>query len=131
MGQVRRHVAEIERREDARAARFSVRGLAPATLSDAELDRTRLPTTRPPAPVRVLAWVRYGEHAVRVVGLAVAWTPTAVAVRWSMLDVEGDKIEREDRAWLWQGAVEWIEQPSPVDVRLAINRRRNGADESP
>ena len=37
----------------------------------------------------ILGTLRYGEHAVRILGYAVAWTPTAVAVRWPMLDVEG------------------------------------------
>ncbi len=130
MGQMRRYQASMERREDARAARLRTRDAeAPDSLSNAELERHRLPTTKPPQPLRVLAWVRYGREAVRVQGHAVAWTPNAVAVQWNVLDVAGDTIIRQDRAWLWNGAVHFIDTLPSADPRTAINLRRSGEDD--
>ena len=66
----------------------------PETLTPAEIA-----LDREPAPVPVLAWVRYRSTAVLVAGDMVAWTGRASAIRW--LTVDGD----EHRAWVWSGAV--------------------------
>ncbi|WP_447925561.1 hypothetical protein [Georgenia muralis] len=57
------------------------------------------PVTHPETPVPVRAWVhnRTGHHLVD--GAAVAWTKTAVRVRYT------DEHGREGFAWVWANAV--------------------------
>lgn len=73
---------------------------SPESLTDAELEKEVQPVTRTPVALPVWAWVRYQAGPVRVEAEAVAWTPRAVAVRWSTPD------GRTDRAWVWASAVE-------------------------
>lgn len=71
----------------------------PLSLTDVELQLDMHPLTRDPRPSAVRAWVRYPAAAVQVDALAVAWTPRAVALKWS--GPEGI----EHRAWVWASAV--------------------------
>ncbi len=99
MGSNRRYAAAVDARMDSRILEMLMREHAPIGLNDAELELDIEPVTRPPAPVPVQAWVRYGPTAISVNGWAVAWTPRAVAVRWTT------PHGVDHRAWLWASAV--------------------------
>ena len=129
MGQNRRYADGVARREQGRYDRLQMREARPRSLTDQQLELTRHPLTRFPQPLRVLAWVDYGDHPVRVRGAAVAATPHAVAVRWPVLDVDGDKVTREDRAWLWVGAVDFLERAASPDEKTAVNLTRRRDDD--
>ena len=85
---------------DARVVESIMRSGKPLGLTDEELQLDTLPLTRDPKPATVRAWVRYPSAAVQVEALAVAWTPRAIAIRWSGPDGQ------EHRAWVWASAVE-------------------------
>lgn len=72
---------------------------APATGSDAEIERGEVAVTRAPEPLPVAAWVRYGATPVLVVGWTSTWTAKAVEVVWRKPN--GDL----QRAWVWANAV--------------------------
>jgi len=95
MGQTRGTAASVDRGID----RMMMRDHAPQSLTPAELDLEHEPVTRPPRALPCTAWVRYGAEAIRVDGLATAWTARAVAVKWKTPD------DVEHRAWLWASAV--------------------------
>ncbi|GAA1646554.1 hypothetical protein [Georgenia ruanii] len=57
------------------------------------------PVTRPDEPLPVSAWIHTRRGHETVDGVAVAWTPCAVRVRYT--DTHG----REGYAWLWANAV--------------------------
>ena len=65
--------------------------LTPDELGDLAVTMAKIPTS-------VLAWVRYPAIAVRVQGLAVAWTSRAVYIVW--------EDRGTHRAWVWASAVE-------------------------
>ena len=99
MGTSKRYAEQVGRRMGERADEAAIRGLAPTSLTDAELELDSLPLTKTPQPHEVRAWVRYGAVAVRVTARAVAWTPRAVALEWKAPSGE------VQRAWVWASAV--------------------------
>lgn len=95
MGSTRGTPASVDRGID----RMMMRDHPPQSLTPAELDLEHEPITKPPRALPCRAWVRYGTNAVQVEGLVTAWTPRAVAVKWTTPD------KAEHRAWLWASAV--------------------------
>ena len=83
----------------ARADEMIMRG-APETLTDRELELDVQPLTRTPVPMGARAWVRYAGIAIKLDVEVVAWTPRAVALRWTTSAGE------QHRAWVWASAVE-------------------------
>jgi len=71
----------------------------PVTLREKELELNSEPLTKAPKPLPVMAWVRYGDVAVKVDAWAVAWTDFAVAIRWTTPSAD------EHKAWVWASAV--------------------------
>ncbi len=69
-------------------------------LTAAELDVENCQPTDFPEPRRVYAWVRYPSKAVKVQAHAIAYTRTAVKIRFLEPMI---KIHRE--GWVWLGAV--------------------------
>jgi hypothetical protein len=69
-------------------------------LTAAELDVENCRPTDFPEPRRVYAWVRYPSKAIRVQAHAVAYTRTAVKIRFLEPLI---KIHRE--GWVWLNAV--------------------------
>jgi hypothetical protein len=100
MGTSKRYAEGVDQRIGERADEAAIRGLAPTSLTDAELELDSLPLTKTPRPHEVRAWVRYGVVAVKVTARAVAWTPRAVALEWTAPSGE------VHRAWVWASAVE-------------------------
>lgn len=72
------------------------------SLTDAELELDREPSTISPRPNPVRAWVRFGSTAIQVDAEACRWTERAVGIRFSAGG-------RELRAWVWASAV--IQKP--------------------
>jgi hypothetical protein len=98
VGASKRYADHFDREADKHAAERAMRTGKPASLSPVELQLSKEPLTRTPAPRPVKAWVRYGDDAFFIDGYAVAWTDFAVAVRW-------DTADGEHHAWLWASAV--------------------------
>ncbi|PPB49852.1 hypothetical protein C4K88_03945 [Arthrobacter pityocampae] len=69
-------------------------------LTAAELDVENCRPTDFPEPRRVYAWVRYPSKAFRVQALAIAYTRTAVKIRFLEPVI---MIQRE--GWVWLSAV--------------------------
>ena len=69
-------------------------------LTAAELDVENCRPTDFPEPRRVYAWVRYPSKAIRVQAYAIAYTRTAVKIRFLEPLI---KIQRE--GWVWLSAV--------------------------
>jgi len=69
------------------------------SLTAAELDFDRHPVTRPALAIPVSAWVRFGDHPVRVDAEVVGWTDNAAAVRFVVPNLG------LGRCWLWASAV--------------------------
>ena len=69
------------------------------------------PLTTSPQPLEVLAWVRFGPHAMQVRARAVRWTQKAVGIEF---EIDGQK----HRTWVWANAVDRTVphpgQPQPV-----------------
>ena len=42
---------------------------------------------------------------------------------------DGDKVTREDRAWLWVGAVDFLERAASPDEKTAVNLTRRRDDD--
>jgi hypothetical protein len=57
------------------------------------------------SPIWALAWLRFGDTDIRCTVLVKRWTPDAVGVE---LEVGEDKL----RCWVWQGAVERMDDPA-------------------
>ncbi|MHA7292904.1 hypothetical protein [Arthrobacter sp. HLT1-21] len=72
----------------------------PMMLTAAELDLDRNPSHDFPEPRRVYAWIRYPSRAIQVKAHAVAWTRTAVKIRF----VE-PKVQTQREGWVWTNAV--------------------------
>ena len=100
MGTNKRYADAVDRRMDSRVVEKVMRSGAPLSLTDDELQLDVYPLTRTPQPEPVTAWVRYPAAPIQVEGLAVAWTPRAVAIKWKGPD------DGEHRAWVWASAVE-------------------------
>ncbi|TIH36145.1 hypothetical protein D4765_10185 [Subtercola vilae] len=78
----------------------------PDSLTMFELDLENELVTYDPKPKKARAWVRYSGRAMKVNVYVLAWTPTAVRVRW----VNAEQVRQE--AWVWQPAVQntpWTE----------------------
>jgi hypothetical protein len=102
MGTSKRYAERVDRQMGERADEAAIRGLAPTTLTDAELELDSLPLTKTPKPHEVRAWVRYGAVPLKITARAVAWTPRAVALEWTAPSGE------VHRAWVWASAVEAV-----------------------
>lgn len=72
------------------------------TLTEKELRLDVYPLTTSPQPLEVLAWVRFGAHALQVRARAVRWTQKAVGIEFTIGDVE-------HRTWVWANAVDRAE----------------------
>lgn len=107
MGTSKRYAAAVDRQMDARILQRVMQETAPHSLSTEELELDREPLTRSPIPRPVAAWVRYAAAAIFLDAEAVAWTPTAVAIRWTTPAGE------EHRAWVWASAVRPRAQTRP------------------
>jgi hypothetical protein len=110
MGGSRRYGKHYARLMDDRIEEFVMREEL-IMLTAAELDVENCRPTNFPEPRRVYAWVRYPSKAVRVQAHAIAYTRTAVKIRFLEPLI---KIQRE--GWVWLNAV----TPAP-----------NGHDERP
>lgn len=79
-----------------------------ATLTDEQLQlTTRVVSIAPErGPTWALAWLRFGDTDIRCNVQVKRWTPDAVGVE---LEVGEDKL----RCWVWQGAVERVDGPTP------------------
>jgi hypothetical protein len=99
LGTSKRYAAHYDKRMDEKILERVMAEQQPTSLTNRELELDIQPLTRTPVPEPVLAWVRYGDTAIKVDAQLVAWTPRAVAVRW---DTPGG----EHKAWLWSSAVE-------------------------
>ncbi|WP_162149338.1 hypothetical protein [Arthrobacter sp. Br18] len=75
-------------------------------LTAAELDIENTRPTDFPEPRRVYAWIRYPSQAIRIQTHAIAYTKTAVKIRFFEPLI---MIQRE--GWVWLGAV----TPVPPD----------------
>lgn len=74
----------------------------PISLTDGELDleHNRVTEARKPIPVR--AFVRFHEAVIRPDAIAVAWTPRAVKIRFTMANGARHEV------WVWASAVDRI-----------------------
>lgn len=100
MGANRRYADSIDRRMNARIAERDTEGCEPCSLTPEELELGTEPLTKTPVPRPVRAWVRFGPVGMKVDAEVVAWTGTAVAIRWTMAS------GAEHKAWVWASAVE-------------------------
>lgn len=69
-------------------------------LTAAEVDLEHNQPTDFPEPRRVYAWIRYPSHALRVQAHAIAYTRTAVKIRFFEALI---MIQRE--GWVWLSSV--------------------------
>ena len=99
VGTAKRYADAFDRRmNDSIVLRTMQSGL-PQSLSPKELALETTPLTRASVPPAIRAWVRYPDGPLQVEGEAVAWTASAVAIRWPA----GDVVHK---AWVWSSAVE-------------------------
>jgi hypothetical protein len=99
VGQNKHHAAYYAKRMDERIEEFVMREEL-VMLTAAELDVENCRPTDFPKPRRVYAWVRYPSKAIRVQAHAIAYTRTAVKIRFLEPLI---KIQRE--GWVWLNAV--------------------------
>ena len=99
MGTNKRYADRLDQEYAQRANEIVMRDSKPQNLKTRELQLDKYALTIPPAPVPVVAWVRYGDVPLRVDALAVKWTERAIAIRW-------DTPQGEHSAWVWASAVE-------------------------
>ncbi|WP_104181658.1 hypothetical protein [Arthrobacter sp. B0490] len=105
MGQNKRYQQFYGKRMDERIEEFVMREEL-IMLTAAELDVENCRPTNFPEPRRVYAWVRYPSKAIRVQAHAIAYTRTAVKIRFLEPLI---RIHRE--GWVWLNAV----TPAPND----------------
>ena len=98
MGTSKRYAAHYDQLMSQRVADAAMTG-EPESLTDQELQLDVQPLTKSPVPIEAVAWVRYGKVPVQVPVRIVAWTPKAVAVKWTA-------PAGEHRAWVWASAVD-------------------------
>lgn len=72
------------------------------SLTEKELRLDVYPLTTSPHPLEVLAWVRFGPHAMQVRARAVRWTQKAVGIEFTI-------GEQQHRTWVWANAVDRAE----------------------
>jgi hypothetical protein len=99
VGENKKHAAYYAKRMDERIEEFVMREEL-IMLTAAELDVENCPPTNFPEPRRVYAWVRYPSKAIRIQAHAIAYTRTAVKIRFLEPLI---KIQRE--GWVWLSAV--------------------------
>lgn len=99
MGTNKRYAAQLDRRMDERIMQTATAGHALQSLTEKELRLDVYPLTTSPQPLEVLAWVRFGPHAIQVRARAVRWTQKAVGIEFTIGDVA-------HRAWVWANAVD-------------------------
>ena len=99
VGTAKRYADKVDRQMNDRVVRRIMESGPPFSLGREELELDVQPVTRTPRPHKVRAWVRYPDGPLQVDGEVVAWTPRAVAVRWSA----GENLHK---AWVWASAVE-------------------------
>lgn len=90
----------VDRRMDARVVEKIMRSGEPLSLTGLELQLDADPLTRDPQQGAVKAWVRCPAAPIQVDAIAGAWTPLAIAIRWTGPD------EAEHRAWVWASAMD-------------------------
>jgi hypothetical protein len=99
VGTAKRYADKVDRQMNDRVVRRIMESGPPFSLGREELELDVQPVTKTPRPHKVRAWVRYPDGPLQVDGEVVAWTPRAVAVRWSA----GETLHK---AWVWASAVE-------------------------
>jgi hypothetical protein len=112
VGQKKHHAAYYAKRIDERIEEFVIREER-IMLTAAELDIENCRPTDFPEPRRVYAWVRYPSKAIPVQAHAIAYTRTAVKIRFLEPLI---KIQRE--GWVWLNAVT-PEKPANPPVAVA------------
>lgn len=103
IGTNKRYAAQLDRRMDERIIQSAIAGQPLQSLTEKELRLEVYPLTTSPQPLEVLAWVRFGPHAMQVRARAVRWTQKAVGIEF---EVAGQK----HRTWVWANAVD---RPGP------------------
>ncbi|MGV8897571.1 MAG: hypothetical protein ACOH10_10710 [Rhodoglobus sp.] len=100
MGTNKRYASAIDKRMSEQVTELAMRD-QPHGLTDEELSLDTLELTRVPIAIPVTAWVRFGPGnvPVHVVGELVAYTATAVAVRWR-------GPNGVQKCWVWASAVD-------------------------
>jgi hypothetical protein len=101
MGGQTRYVEDVDRRIQ-HAMEVTVTRPRPISLTDDELDLAHNQVTEASAPIRVRAFVRFYEAVIRPEAEAVAWTPRAVKVRFTMQNGARHEV------WVWASAVDRI-----------------------
>jgi hypothetical protein len=99
MGQNKRYAKHYARLMDDRIEEFVMREEL-IMLTAAELDLENTPPTDFPTPRRVYAWIRYPSKAIRIQAHAIAYTRTAVKIRFLEPLIQ---IQRE--GWVWLNSV--------------------------
>lgn len=88
MGTNRRYADRVDRMMDARILQRTAEGGKLETLTKQELRLASTPCTTDPDPKPVTAWVRFGGIPIQVPAEAVMWTPSAVAIRFTVGEKE-------------------------------------------
>lgn len=99
IGTNKRYAAQIDKRMDERIMQSVTAEQPLQTLTDKELRLDIYPLTTSPQPLEVLAWVRFGPHAMQVRARAVRWTQKAVGIEFTVGDAE-------HRTWVWANAID-------------------------
>jgi hypothetical protein len=94
-----RYADYYDRRSNARHRGQLVREHGPfQKLTKAEVNIDHEPVTRPPRPVPVTVWVRFGPWPAKVSAEVTAWTRDAVEIVFRV-------DEADERGWVWASAV--------------------------
>ncbi|NNC14081.1 hypothetical protein HII28_19660 [Planctomonas sp. JC2975] len=101
MGGQTRYVDNVDRRI-AYAMEVAVTRPQPVSLTEAELDLEHNRVTHADEPIKVRAFVRFHEAVIRPRAEAVAWTPRAVKIRFTMQNGARHEV------WVWASAVDRI-----------------------
>jgi hypothetical protein len=99
MGQNKRYAKRYARLMDDRIEEFVMREEL-IMLTAAEVDLEHTPPTDFAEPRRVYAWIRYPSKAIRIQAHAIAYTRTAVKIRFLEPLIQ---IQRE--GWVWLNSV--------------------------
>ena len=108
MGTNRRYPeAGAQRAQQRRLAQARGRGdLQTLTAEQLQLGARVVSLAPERSPMWALAWLRFGDTEIRCTVQVKRWTADAVGVE---LEVGEEKL----RCWVWQGAVERVEGPTP------------------
>ncbi|GAB3615439.1 hypothetical protein [Humibacter ginsengisoli] len=99
MGGQTRYDRDLGRRIE-RSVNTAVTRPRPISLTDAELDLEHARVVEADSPIPVRAFVRFHEAVIRPEGEAIAWTPRAVKVHFTMVDGSQHVV------WVWASAVD-------------------------